>query len=202
MALFACSECGREISDKAISCPGCGCPVIRVEDGAPVSDFDVRTYLETNNLRGAMATFRVANEFHYQKPVDLVKAKYLYEYIVSTWEGGDNAKSAKKELDRLGMSNPELFSGTMPKLVTTDAISNSNAESVLMDVIVGLTLGATIFYMFMFVGSSVKGVITPFLLAAYGMYLRFTYKRNKSVLVAMAGMFSGFFLPVAYIFLQ
>lgn len=27
MALIKCSECGREISDKAISCPGCGCPV-------------------------------------------------------------------------------------------------------------------------------------------------------------------------------
>jgi len=27
MALFNCTECGREISDKAVSCPHCGCPV-------------------------------------------------------------------------------------------------------------------------------------------------------------------------------
>lgn len=27
MALIKCPECGREISDKAVSCPGCGCPV-------------------------------------------------------------------------------------------------------------------------------------------------------------------------------
>lgn len=26
MALIQCPECGREISDKAASCPGCGCP--------------------------------------------------------------------------------------------------------------------------------------------------------------------------------
>ncbi len=26
MALIKCPECGREISDKAASCPGCGCP--------------------------------------------------------------------------------------------------------------------------------------------------------------------------------
>ncbi len=26
MALIKCTECGREISDKAICCPGCGCP--------------------------------------------------------------------------------------------------------------------------------------------------------------------------------
>lgn len=27
MALIRCPECGREISDKASACPGCGCPV-------------------------------------------------------------------------------------------------------------------------------------------------------------------------------
>ena len=27
MALIQCSECGKEISDKAASCPGCGAPV-------------------------------------------------------------------------------------------------------------------------------------------------------------------------------
>lgn len=27
MALIKCPECGREISDKAVSCPGCGCPI-------------------------------------------------------------------------------------------------------------------------------------------------------------------------------
>lgn len=27
MALIKCSECGKEISDKALSCPNCGCPV-------------------------------------------------------------------------------------------------------------------------------------------------------------------------------
>ena len=27
MALIKCSECGREISDKAAACPGCGAPV-------------------------------------------------------------------------------------------------------------------------------------------------------------------------------
>lgn len=26
MALIKCPECGKEISDKAISCPHCGCP--------------------------------------------------------------------------------------------------------------------------------------------------------------------------------
>ena len=27
MALIKCSECGKEISDRAIACPNCGCPI-------------------------------------------------------------------------------------------------------------------------------------------------------------------------------
>ncbi len=27
MALIKCEECGKEISDKAVSCPNCGCPI-------------------------------------------------------------------------------------------------------------------------------------------------------------------------------
>jgi hypothetical protein len=32
LALIKCSECGREISDKASSCPHCGCPVAGIEE--------------------------------------------------------------------------------------------------------------------------------------------------------------------------
>lgn len=32
MALIKCPECGKEISDKAIRCPGCGYPVERDSD--------------------------------------------------------------------------------------------------------------------------------------------------------------------------
>lgn len=36
MALIKCSKCGKEISDKAAACPGCGCPVEVVSE-VPVS---------------------------------------------------------------------------------------------------------------------------------------------------------------------
>lgn len=39
MALIKCPECGKEISDKATSCPGCGCPV-EVQE-APVIDSSI-----------------------------------------------------------------------------------------------------------------------------------------------------------------
>ena len=31
MALIRCPECGKEISDKASSCPNCGCPISGLE---------------------------------------------------------------------------------------------------------------------------------------------------------------------------
>lgn len=41
MSLMNCPECGKEISDKAASCPGCGCPVEHVKHGEiAVSTFD------------------------------------------------------------------------------------------------------------------------------------------------------------------
>lgn len=33
--LIRCPECGKEISDRAASCPNCGCPVSQPTDGIP-----------------------------------------------------------------------------------------------------------------------------------------------------------------------
>ena len=38
MALITCYECGKEISDKAQSCPNCGAPVEITEDIIPISE--------------------------------------------------------------------------------------------------------------------------------------------------------------------
>ncbi len=35
MALINCTECGREVSDKAAACPGCGAPVVPPPLAAP-----------------------------------------------------------------------------------------------------------------------------------------------------------------------
>lgn len=38
MALIQCPECGREISDKAAACPGCGAPTPTTADGLPKAE--------------------------------------------------------------------------------------------------------------------------------------------------------------------
>ena len=43
MALIHCTECGKEISDKASTCPHCGAPVV------PVSDSAIKNYNADNH---------------------------------------------------------------------------------------------------------------------------------------------------------
>ena len=53
MALIKCSECGREISDKAGACPGCGAPVsIAVKQPVPIAAHYNR---DTDTFTGTMA---------------------------------------------------------------------------------------------------------------------------------------------------
>ena len=37
MALISCPECSIKVSDKAISCPSCGCPILAPVHGPPVT---------------------------------------------------------------------------------------------------------------------------------------------------------------------
>ncbi len=53
MALIRCPECGREISDRAYACPGCG--------------FPVRDYLESDDLK---------EEYGFSEYVDLDESSY------------------------------------------------------------------------------------------------------------------------------
>ncbi|MBS0413765.1 MAG: zinc ribbon domain-containing protein [Proteobacteria bacterium] len=58
MALIKCSECGRDISDKASACPGCGAPVAAgngAQGQAPQPPAHVGYNSETDNFSGTMA---------------------------------------------------------------------------------------------------------------------------------------------------
>lgn len=58
MALINCTECGREVSDKATSCPHCGCPVsivsVPVTPSKPVNSKpmeQVNNQIQQNNTK-------------------------------------------------------------------------------------------------------------------------------------------------------
>ena len=57
MALISCSECGREISDKAAACPGCGAPALDSGPMAPaVEESEIRVKYDrpSNTFIGTM----------------------------------------------------------------------------------------------------------------------------------------------------
>jgi 4-hydroxy-3-methylbut-2-en-1-yl diphosphate synthase IspG/GcpE len=37
MSLISCSECAREVSDRAFACPACGNPMLEIDAGSPTA---------------------------------------------------------------------------------------------------------------------------------------------------------------------
>lgn len=74
MALITCTECGKEFSDKAPSCPNCGCPTIEIlepsNDESEISpeisvDFDYKKYhitIDNNNMKLYKKDFLIVDD--------------------------------------------------------------------------------------------------------------------------------------------
>ncbi|WP_455714122.1 hypothetical protein [Anaerosporobacter sp.] len=86
MALVACEECGREISDRAESCPHCGCPISKLSDkvtsinmytynGQTYDISEVYYYLNQKKLVLAIKVFRELTN------ASLVEAKNIVEIL-------------------------------------------------------------------------------------------------------------------------
>lgn len=59
MALIKCGECGKEISDKAISCPNCGCPVNNEKENMPKSTEAASTPKKKKKGHGCLITILI-----------------------------------------------------------------------------------------------------------------------------------------------
>jgi len=49
MALISCSECGKEVSDKAASCPNCGAPIATLQETIATGT-QIKTIQETSKI--------------------------------------------------------------------------------------------------------------------------------------------------------
>lgn len=91
MALIKCPECGREISDKASACPGCGCPVEKKESGQPVVE----------------AREEFVPEIEVQKKVDLNERYRKNEQFPKTTQAKTQKREQEKfECHKCGMMIP------------------------------------------------------------------------------------------------
>lgn len=51
MALIKCPECGRQVSDKASSCPQCGCPISGSSVASKPTTAQIRVVCKTNTIK-------------------------------------------------------------------------------------------------------------------------------------------------------
>ena len=87
MALIKCSECGKEISDKALSCINCGCPI---ESMVNTSNIEPKL-----NIKGI--EYNIASVVAYKKSGEDIKA--IKELREITGLGLLEAKNFVAELD-------------------------------------------------------------------------------------------------------
>lgn len=127
MALIYCTECGKSISDKAISCPGCGCPVeLSKPENKPVEppqQVDC-TKLNLEQL------WKKAYDIQYKgKKSDLPTAIEIYNYIVFNFSNSEEAGYAKRQLEILQGNSPEAFTVAKPQVEQSEAVKKALAEN-------------------------------------------------------------------------
>lgn len=88
MALITCPECGREISDKAVACPGCGCPVEEILN-ARTKELKFRfTDVNRNTLNIENGILYLYKGSHLMAHGDLKDAIILYYCKKNTFGAG------------------------------------------------------------------------------------------------------------------
>lgn len=125
MALIKCSECGKEVSDRATTCPHCGCPMI-AENHCVINGLDVDCSFIFNNEYDQEIKELIMME---KTNLDLqIIEKIVYEWStqgkippvfngkVSTWEE-DNKRILSKQSNTpkcptCGSTNIQKISGT------------------------------------------------------------------------------------------
>lgn len=98
--LITCPECGKEISDRAASCPNCGFPIATQSD-TPV--MQVNTYDDTNPYQDLL------EEIYSSYPKDKINAVKVFSQ-----QTGESLINSKKAIDDYYKSIPPTISSVCP----------------------------------------------------------------------------------------
>lgn len=102
MALITCPECGREISDKAVSCPGCGFPMdgyVEVDSRSELDKLVDEIYARNPNSKTkAIRELQKATGFGLKEAKDVMDEKFRGRDAVEAIE--KSTISHQKELQR------------------------------------------------------------------------------------------------------
>ena len=100
MALINCSECGKEISDKAVACPNCGCPaelMVKIEKDPEVIKYEfIKKKLEDNNYFRAKTILECQRELQIPpEETQIIVDKLIQEHEKADKEHEANIKSKR-----------------------------------------------------------------------------------------------------------
>lgn len=98
MALITCPECGREISDKAVACPGCGFPVDNYAQSDNRSELD--KLVDDIWLRNPVQRVNAIKELQKATGMSLKEAKEAMDIKYDSQEGKlikANVRAIEKE---------------------------------------------------------------------------------------------------------
>jgi len=247
VALIQCTECNKQISDKAAACPGCGCPVeeiINVVVDLP-SDIDYSKFSREELCNKA---FEMQCKSSYRGAQNAVE---MYSYIISNYNNSSEAKYAMRQLRNIKKQNANKnaeaecaasdsshnnaddidvchntfmnvgevnsnevgFGAKVNRAISVnehksevdskECSDSSNGFCIVQDLVVGGAIGGLLFYLFIFVEEyqlPIKNFVQVVLLVSTGVYLRYTFKRNKAVFATISGFIVGIMAPVVYIF--
>lgn len=82
MALIKCPECGKDVSDKAKSCPVCGCPisnpgVVRIKTSPANGDFAQEVSIFSGGKLIWKGNAGKTAEIHFDAPADVIVKYHL-----------------------------------------------------------------------------------------------------------------------------
>jgi hypothetical protein len=125
VALIQCSEGGKDISDKAIACPGCGCPVEVSINRPQEPDY---SKCDKEEL------WHKAYNIQYKgKKQDLPVAVEIYQHIISKYTSSKEAEYAKKQLEILDSKgfdcHPSEDTGTKTSVSVYNYDSSTKSSS-------------------------------------------------------------------------
>jgi Zn finger protein HypA/HybF involved in hydrogenase expression len=158
MALIKCSECGKEVSDKAVCCPGCGCPVgssanESVDLGEVIkiyrhsTDGAIRYIVRTYGIDKEIATEMVLNYYNKILPE---QDPELYEALIMEKTEIENReiKNTKKQERREAFYNwcektrADSRTPKCPKCKSTSITYTNKKLSIGRTIVGGAILGA------------------------------------------------------------
>lgn len=140
MALITCTECGKEISDKASACPNCGCPIehIKPHEEIKEQEYSLLHKILYGKTSGAKESFQKGFEKGFDNTNKLQCPK-CGGHTIDLWSDSANMK----EFQRTGLNLNPLHPLTPFKTKTIKKEKKSAAKIGLGIMTGGLSLLAT-----------------------------------------------------------